>query len=167
LQPEEVRVKAIAWGLADAKVNSQEQVEMSAEITSRDCMVQGKRFARLVVEAKHTSCFERLSGYPLPEGFLLECGIPVFELGAFGLSTLTGSKWAFREHTEFSRMWEGAVPAERVETRGGDGCPTVRLTRGELEVPFKLVLVSTTSGTETEMRGVWRGMSTWDARFFV
>lgn len=157
LQPEAVRVKSISWSLEKAKVVSAEEIEVSAEITSRDYVVQENHFTCLTGVADHTARFERLSGYPLPEGFSLECGVPVFELGAFGLSTHTGSKWVFGELAKFNRVWQGAVPAKHVQSDEGKRPPRLKLMRGELEVPFKLALVSTTSGTETEMRGLWRG----------
>ena len=97
--------------------------------------------------------------------FLLAAGIPFFGETEFSIDTSYSQTWTYGGSNEFSKTWSASFTAKASPGESVHAVSTV--TRGQLEVPYTMVLRSKANKVEAQTRGMWHGVSTWDLRHTV
>ena len=73
--------------------------------------------------------------------------------------------WKFGDTNSFAKSWTVNFPAKAGSLETIRAVSTV--TRGQLEVPYTIVLRSKANGVEVKTKGMWRGVSSWDLRHTI
>ncbi|KAH7885577.1 hypothetical protein F5I97DRAFT_1968286 [Phlebopus sp. FC_14] len=103
----------------------------------------------------HTSTFE----------YNIQSGRSIVNEAEFSIDFSVNNQFTWGQTTEFSESYRATFPFH-----AGPGS-TVRavstVNRGELRVPFTIHLSSKRTGVQTETKGIWSGVSTWDLRHTI
>jgi hypothetical protein len=74
----------------------------------------------------------------------------------------TTETYTYGQVEEKSKTYIASFP---VNAKAGTNVRCVAtVSKGNLTVPFTITLKSKSNGVQTEMRGIWTGVSTWDLR---
>ena len=96
---------------------------------------------------------------------LSTAGIPFVGETEFHVDTSYSHTWTYGGSNEFSKTWSASFTAKASPGESVHAVSTV--TRGQLEVPYTIVLRSKTNNVEVKTHGMWYGVSTWDLRHTV
>ncbi|KAJ3492365.1 hypothetical protein NLI96_g33 [Meripilus lineatus] len=162
---EDMRIDRIDYDLDVGKIISSTPLLLASQTLTNNTNQEQEMSFSLNETTSHTSTFEYSTGFTLATGTEFKAGIPLFAEAKFTIDASATNQWTWGEQTSFSKSYTITFPV-----RAGPN-ETVRaistINRGELEVPFTMHLSSRISGTKTETKGVWRGLSTWDLRHTI
>ncbi|KAH7885611.1 hemolytic lectin [Phlebopus sp. FC_14] len=113
----------------------------------------------------HTSTFEYSLGLTITVGTTFKAGVPIVAEAEFSLDFSVSNQFTWGQTTEFSESYTAKFPV-----KAGPG-KTVRavstVNKGELKVPYTIILSSKRTGVKTETKGIWHGVSSWDLRHTI
>ncbi|KAJ6583886.1 hemolytic lectin [Mycena vulgaris] len=107
----------------------------------------------------HTSSFEQTTGFEISTGAKFTVGIPVIGGTEFHVDTTLKKEWKVGTETSFEKTYttNGSVKVgPNASVRA-----IATLTIGTLVAPYTLFLSSKSKGVKTQIRGLWRGESSW------
>ncbi len=97
--------------------------------------------------------------------WVFEAGVPIVAEAEFNVETSLSNEWKWGEQNSFSKSYTATFPVKAGPHETVRAVSTVN--KGEIEVPYTIHLSSKSTGTKTETKGIWRGVSTWDLRHTV
>jgi hypothetical protein len=83
----------------------------------------------------------------------------------FSIDMGMSQEWKWGESQSVTKTYTAELPVVAGPGKTVEAVSTVN--KGQLEVPYTIILSSKSTGVQTTMRGVWRGVSTWDLRHTV
>ena len=80
----------------------------------------------------------------------------------FSLSASHSSTWTWGKTEAFEKTYTASFSVQAAPKEAIRAISTV--TKGEIEVPYKITFASKSTGTKATTEGVWRGVSHWEIR---
>ncbi len=96
---------------------------------------------------------------------IFQAGVPIVAETGFSVEAVPGNWWIRGEQTSFTKSYTATFPVKAGPNETVRAVSTVN--KGDIEVPYSIYLSSESTGTKTEAKGIWRGVSTWDLRHTV
>ena len=87
---------------------------------------------------------------------MLIAGIPIVAETEFSIDTSLSNQWTWGEQNSFSKTYTANFPVKAGPHETVRAVSTVN--KGEIEVPYTIILSSKSTGTKTETKGTWRGV---------
>ncbi|KAJ3485529.1 hypothetical protein NLI96_g4885 [Meripilus lineatus] len=162
---EDMNVDRIEYDLNLGKIISSNPLVLANQTLTNKTDHEQEMSFQLNETATHTSTFEYSTGFTITIGMSFKAGIPLIAETEFTVEASSTNQWTWGEQTSFSKSYTATFPVKAGPHETVRAVSTVN--KGELEVPFTMYLSSKSTGTKTETKGIWRGVSTWDLRHTV